>query len=227
MNRQQAKYHGRGCETRVIHMNSHSFRGIWRHSMIRGPLPSCAGETQPPQNPSARVGTAGERGRGQRKRKEEQEKKKEGREGGLPGSDPQKKEGLESSRGGEKALPPSRSLLTHTHTHTGHWSGVAMWRACRACWRVCLRSLLPAHLCFYWEVPPPWAPSLQHHATMALCTWRLKKGSRGTREKMLAGASFLHCWVHLCKTFKWAYMPSKYMLVLPFRKDLNIQRKKN
>lgn len=87
--------------------------------MIRGPLPSCAGETQPPQNPSARVGTAGERGRGQRKRKEEQEKKKEGREGGLPGSDPQKKEGLESSRGGKKALPPSRSLPPpHTHTHT-------------------------------------------------------------------------------------------------------------
>lgn len=55
--------------------------------MIRGPLPSCAGETQPPQNPSFHVETAGER---------EDEAEKEGggareeRKGGSPGSDPQK-----------------------------------------------------------------------------------------------------------------------------------------
>ena len=61
----------------------------------------------------------GGRGRGRRSKR----RKKEGRERGLPGSDPQKKEGLESSRGGKKSPasvtfpPPSSHTHTGTHTH--------------------------------------------------------------------------------------------------------------
>lgn len=92
--------------------------------MIRGPLPSCAGGTQSPRNPSVRVETGGDRwrrgGLRQRARKEEREKK--GREGGSPGSDPQKKEGLESSQGdGERGGGPCLCHIPsplHTHTHT-------------------------------------------------------------------------------------------------------------
>lgn len=44
--------------------------------MIRGPLPSCAGDDQPPQNPSTHDETAGER---EDEVEEEKEEKKKGR----------------------------------------------------------------------------------------------------------------------------------------------------
>lgn len=181
MNRQQAKYHHEcGCETRAIHRNSHSFWGIWRHSMFIGPLPSCAGETQPPQNPSnPSTWRQLEKGR-TRQRREEQESR--GRRGKFSWiwSTEERGSGVQAREKPRLRHIPSHfhsrtHSHEHTHTHTGHWSGVAMWWACRACWQVYLRSLLLAHLCFYWVVLPPWAPSPQHHATMALCTWRLEK----------------------------------------------------
>lgn len=105
--------------------------------MIRGPLPSCAGETRAPQNPSARgVETAGERedrgrgrGRGRRSDRKEEERERRrkggrevrldlihGRKGGGVWSLVRRGKSFASSR----APPPS----THAHTHAGHESGV-------------------------------------------------------------------------------------------------------
>lgn len=67
--RQQAEDHRCGCKTRVSHMNSHSSGGIQRHSMIRGPLPSCAGETRPPRDPPTRVCDSRGTGRTSRRRR--------------------------------------------------------------------------------------------------------------------------------------------------------------
>lgn len=64
-----------------------------------------------------------------------------------------------------------------------HRSGVAMWRVCRACWQVYLRSWLLAHLCFYWAAQTSWALSLLCRAVRALCTWRLKKGKKEKKVK--------------------------------------------
>lgn len=101
--------------------------------MIRGPLPSCAGDTQPPQNPSTHAEIAGDN-EDEAEKEEEEEQEKKGRNVRLDLIH-RRKEGLESSREKPCLLraPPSS---THTHTYTldtGHvWlCGGLVWLANR------------------------------------------------------------------------------------------------
>lgn len=81
--------------------------------MIRGPLPSCAGETQPPQNPSTHVETAGERE--DKAEKEEDEQEKKGREVCLDLIHRRKRVG---SLVGKSPASVTSPPPPHTHTHT-------------------------------------------------------------------------------------------------------------